>query len=415
MRRPETGRPGPREDDIPLPPEPPPDDLPPEETPYERTRRPPAHVRARPKAWLRRRLPPAPAPARATGPDDPARRRRPERRRRRPRGVRAGRGIRRRAAARRARHRGAARLVGERTVDRVSVYEAAGGRAAFLGPGRRAPCAVSRRPRAGAPLLAWRAAGSRRTAGGLLGRGLRRPAALLVRVRGALRRCSASTPGHGMEPDLGERFVACFVAAADDAGLPPDPELRGALRAYMEWATNELYVYNDAGSGVPPGLPCPVDLGRPRPELIRGWHAGSVTDASTFDAAFAQLGDWDVPHAPRPSSRAAASRGSPGTSDRVFRVASIGKLLAGYAILIGVEEGAVRSTTPPARPAPPCGTCSRTPPATASRATPASSPPPGPAGSTPTAASRSPRATSSRRPACPSRTTWPRPCSNRSS
>ena len=36
--------------------------------------------------------------------------------------------------------------------------------------------------------------------------------------------------GNGDMSDLGRRFVACFVAAADDAGLPDDAEFRAALR-----------------------------------------------------------------------------------------------------------------------------------------------------------------------------------------
>jgi hemoglobin len=61
----------------------------------------------------------------------------------------------------------------------------------------------------------------------------------------------------GAEPDLGERFVTCFVAAADDAGLPADPELRAALRSYMEWATAEVMSYQAADSVVPPGRAAP--------------------------------------------------------------------------------------------------------------------------------------------------------------
>ena len=49
--------------------------------------------------------------------------------------------------------------------------------------------------------------------------------------------------GNGDMTDLGERFVACFVAAADDAGLPADPALRASLRAYMEWAVADVLVY----------------------------------------------------------------------------------------------------------------------------------------------------------------------------
>ena len=61
----------------------------------------------------------------------------------------------------------------------------------------------------------------------------------------------------GMEDDLGRRFVTCFVQAADDAGLPDDPELRRVLREYMEWAVADVYVYNPSGSTVAAGLPMP--------------------------------------------------------------------------------------------------------------------------------------------------------------
>jgi hemoglobin len=47
------------------------------------------------------------------------------------------------------------------------------------------------------------------------------------------------------------------VAAADDAGLPADPEFRAALRAYMEWAVDDVLAYSAEGSVVPPGLPMP--------------------------------------------------------------------------------------------------------------------------------------------------------------
>ena len=63
--------------------------------------------------------------------------------------------------------------------------------------------------------------------------------------------------GNEMDADLGERFVACFVAAADDAGLPDEPELRAALRAYMEWATGAMYSYNARDAVVPSGMAMP--------------------------------------------------------------------------------------------------------------------------------------------------------------
>jgi hemoglobin len=63
--------------------------------------------------------------------------------------------------------------------------------------------------------------------------------------------------GHGDMTDLGRRFVACFVAAADDAGLPGDPDFRAALRAYMEWAVDQVLVLGASGWVVEEGLPMP--------------------------------------------------------------------------------------------------------------------------------------------------------------
>jgi hemoglobin len=57
--------------------------------------------------------------------------------------------------------------------------------------------------------------------------------------------------------EMGARFVDCFVRAADDAGLPEDPEFRAALRAYMEWAVRDVLAYGPSGSRVAPGLPTP--------------------------------------------------------------------------------------------------------------------------------------------------------------
>jgi hemoglobin len=61
----------------------------------------------------------------------------------------------------------------------------------------------------------------------------------------------------GAGDDFGPRFVGCFVKAADDAGLPADPEFRAGLRAYMEWAVVEVLAYSPEGSTVRPGLPMP--------------------------------------------------------------------------------------------------------------------------------------------------------------
>jgi hemoglobin len=63
--------------------------------------------------------------------------------------------------------------------------------------------------------------------------------------------------GSGAYGDIGDRFVACFVQAADDAGLPADARLRAVLRDYMVWAVGEVMSYSPEGSGVPAALPVP--------------------------------------------------------------------------------------------------------------------------------------------------------------
>ncbi len=56
---------------------------------------------------------------------------------------------------------------------------------------------------------------------------------------------------NGDMDDLGRRFVRCFIAAMDDAGLPADPEFRATMRAYMEWAVADVLVYAPKDSVVP--------------------------------------------------------------------------------------------------------------------------------------------------------------------
>ena len=63
--------------------------------------------------------------------------------------------------------------------------------------------------------------------------------------------------GMGDMSDLARRFVDCFTAAADDAGLPEDAEFRGALRAYMEWAVGDIALSHPHDTDVPAGLAVP--------------------------------------------------------------------------------------------------------------------------------------------------------------
>jgi len=62
----------------------------------------------------------------------------------------------------------------------------------------------------------------------------------------------------GADVDLATRFINCFVAAADDAALPDDPEFRQVLRDYIDFAAGEVNDYSPLGSEVP------VELAMPR-------------------------------------------------------------------------------------------------------------------------------------------------------
>ncbi len=63
--------------------------------------------------------------------------------------------------------------------------------------------------------------------------------------------------GQGAGEDFGDRFVACFMQAADDARLPDDPDFRAGLRSYMESAVREVISYAPAGAQVPAGRQVP--------------------------------------------------------------------------------------------------------------------------------------------------------------
>lgn len=63
--------------------------------------------------------------------------------------------------------------------------------------------------------------------------------------------------GNGDVSELGQRFLACFVAAADDAGIADDPALRGALAAAMADAVAEVVAYPGPAETVPRGLATP--------------------------------------------------------------------------------------------------------------------------------------------------------------
>lgn len=90
------------------------------------------------------------------------------------------------------------------------------------------------------------------------------------RLFDVLRRPSAhAAHPRGSEPEesMGPRFVECFVGAADDAGLPADPELRRVLRTYMEWAVSGVLDYAPQG---PRPLKAPCRRSRLHPYYLAG-------------------------------------------------------------------------------------------------------------------------------------------------
>ncbi len=53
------------------------------------------------------------------------------------------------------------------------------------------------------------------------------------------------------------RFVTLLSVAADEAGLPDDPEARSALMAYAEWGTRIAVENSAPGATPPPQAPVP--------------------------------------------------------------------------------------------------------------------------------------------------------------
>jgi hemoglobin len=58
-----------------------------------------------------------------------------------------------------------------------------------------------------------------------------------TRELGGYEHMLAKHSGLGIKPEQRLRFATLMSRAADDAGLPADPEFRSALVAYLEWGT----------------------------------------------------------------------------------------------------------------------------------------------------------------------------------
>ena len=63
--------------------------------------------------------------------------------------------------------------------------------------------------------------------------------------------------GLGITPEQRFRFASLMSLAADDAGLPDDPEFRSALVGYVEWGTRLAMHNSQPGAEVAEHAPVP--------------------------------------------------------------------------------------------------------------------------------------------------------------
>jgi hemoglobin len=63
--------------------------------------------------------------------------------------------------------------------------------------------------------------------------------------------------GNGDMSDLGRRFAACFMLAADDAGWPDDAAFRAAIRSYIGSQVDEVALSHPHDTDIPADLPVP--------------------------------------------------------------------------------------------------------------------------------------------------------------
>jgi hemoglobin len=61
----------------------------------------------------------------------------------------------------------------------------------------------------------------------------------------------------GLTEEQRRRWVELICDAADDAGLPSDPEFRSAFVAYIEWGTRLAVANSQPNANPPPNAPVP--------------------------------------------------------------------------------------------------------------------------------------------------------------
>ena len=74
---------------------------------------------------------------------------------------------------------------------------------------------------------------------------------------GGYRRMLDHHRGLGVTPEQRFRFASLMSLAADDAGLPADPEFRAAFMGYVEWGTRLALANSQPGAEVVEEAPVP--------------------------------------------------------------------------------------------------------------------------------------------------------------
>jgi hemoglobin len=75
--------------------------------------------------------------------------------------------------------------------------------------------------------------------------------------RGGYPHMLAKHRDRGLTEEQRRRWVSLLCDAADDVGLPADPEFRSAFVAYIEWGTRLAVANSQPGAEPPPKAPVP--------------------------------------------------------------------------------------------------------------------------------------------------------------
>lgn len=78
-----------------------------------------------------------------------------------------------------------------------------------------------------------------------------------TRERGGYPHMLGKHRGLALREDQRFRWVQLMLKAADEAGLPSDPEFRSAFAAYVEWGTRLAVANSQPGAAPPPKAPVP--------------------------------------------------------------------------------------------------------------------------------------------------------------